>query len=70
MPATEWRRYKRWVHVGGGETDRGEHVAMDGETVGLDDTFSNGLKWPHDVGADPYEAANCRCQVEIVGIRK
>ena len=32
---------------------RDEHVAMDGETVGLNDTFSNGLEYP----SEPM----CRC---------
>lgn len=70
MPSSQWRRMKRWVHVGGGQTDRDEHLAMDGETVDFDEPFSNGLQWPHDRDADPYESANCRCQLEVIGIKR
>lgn len=44
---------------------RPEHAAMDGETVGLDDSFSNGAKWPGDpvLGADGV--AGCTCDVEV-----
>lgn len=43
---------------------RSSHARMDGETVSLDDDFSNGLKWPGGVG-DPDETAGCRCAVDI-----
>lgn len=44
---------------------RPEHAAMHGETVGLDDSFSNGAKWPGDpvLGADGV--AGCTCDVEV-----
>lgn len=44
---------------------RPEHAQMDGETVGIDDSFSNGAKWPGDpvLGADGV--AGCSCEVEI-----
>ena len=38
---------------------------MDGETVGLDEDFSNGLAWPGAAGSDAAEAANCRCDLVL-----
>lgn len=35
------------------DRERDEHVAMEGETVAIDDTFSNGLMYPSE--------PNCRC---------
>lgn len=49
-----------------GDNPRPSHAAMDGETVDYDDTFSNGLRWPHDFGeADEVAGCNCWCSVEI-----
>lgn len=44
---------------------RSEHAAMNGESVGIDDVFSNGARWPGDpvLGADGV--AGCMCSVEI-----
>jgi hypothetical protein len=44
---------------------RPEHASMDGESVGIDDRFSNGASWPGDpvLGADGV--AGCTCDVEI-----
>src|SRR5690606_40685990 len=44
---------------------RPSHAAMDGETVGIDDVFSNGLPWPGAMGADADEVAGCQCSVMI-----
>lgn len=54
---------KTWVTTS--KNPRPQHAAMSGETVGLDDTFSNGAAWPGDpvLGADGV--ANCSCDVEI-----
>ena len=43
---------------------RSSHAAMDGETVPLDETFSNGLMWPGALG-DPDEVAGCQCELDI-----
>lgn len=43
---------------------RPEHAAMDGETVGIDDRFSNGLEWPGAFGP-AEQTARCRCSVSI-----
>ncbi len=44
---------------------RPEHAAMNGETVGVADAFSNGAKWPGDpvLGADGV--ANCACVIDV-----
>lgn len=54
---------KTWVV--NSSNPRSEHAAMDGETVPVRDTFSNGADWPGDpvLGADGV--ANCQCSVEI-----
>lgn len=55
---------KTWVTTS--SNPRAEHAAMNGETVGLDDEFSNGLRWPGDsASGDPAEVANCRCEVTV-----
>jgi len=53
---------KTWLT---GANPRDSHAAMDGETVGIDDTFSNGLSWPGAAGGDAAEVANCNCSVLI-----
>lgn len=49
---------KTWIT---GSNPRAEHARMDGETVSLDDLFSDGSKWPGD-GPD---SAGCNCSVDI-----
>lgn len=49
---------KTWVT---GPNPRRSHAAMDGQTVSLDDNFSDGSKWPGD-GPD---SAGCNCSVDI-----
>jgi HK97 family phage portal protein len=44
---------------------RGSHRAMDGETVPVDEPFSNGAMWPADSVLAPDERAGCKCAVEI-----
>jgi HK97 family phage portal protein len=53
---------KTWVTVSG--NPRPSHAAMNGETVGIDDVFSNGLRWPGGIG-DPDETAGCQCEMDI-----
>jgi hypothetical protein len=52
---------KTWVT---GDNPRPEHAALDGETVGIDDEFSDGSRWPGDSG-DPDSDSNCNCDVTI-----
>ena len=54
---------KTWVT---GDNPRPTHEAMDGETVGIDDKFSNGAFWPGDDNLDPDESCGCNCSTEIV----
>ena len=55
---------KTWVVTSG--NPRAAHAAMNGETVGLDDEFSNGLRWPGDsASGDAAEVANCNCEVVV-----
>lgn len=50
---------KTWVT--GGVKPRPSHAFMNGETVGIEDTFSNGGAWPHDPAAGVDEVAGCTC---------
>ena len=53
---------KEWLHGGGGDTPRPEHVAMSGEVVKIDEPFSNKLMYPCDPSVDdPAEVCNCTC---------
>lgn len=54
---------KTWVVTS--SNPRPSHAAIDGETVGLDEDFSNGLPWPGAAGSDADEVAGCRCAVDI-----
>jgi HK97 family phage portal protein len=51
---------KTWVT---GPNPRPEHAALDGETVGMEEPFSNGLMWPGAAGGDAAEVAGCNCTV-------
>jgi HK97 family phage portal protein len=53
---------KTWVT---GANPRQSHADMNGETVGIEDTFSNGLAWPGAAGGDAADVANCNCSVVI-----
>ena len=54
---------KEW-HTGA--NPRASHAAMNGERVPIDDTFSNGAKWPGDDALGPDETCNCNCYTEVV----
>lgn len=61
---------KGWsAHIDGRE--RPSHASLDGEFVGIDEEFSNGLKYPGDPDGDPGEVYNCRCSLiyDVVGFR-
>lgn len=58
---------KRWLAALDQRT-RGSHRHLDGETVKLDEEFSNGLKYPGDPSGPGYEVYNCRCtMVPVIG---
>jgi transcription initiation factor TFIIIB Brf1 subunit/transcription initiation factor TFIIB len=43
---------------------RASHAALDGETVAINERFSNGLMWPGDpTGGTADDRANCQCTV-------
>jgi HK97 family phage portal protein len=48
-----------------GPNARADHAAMDGETVALDETFSNGAHWPGDPVLGAEGVANCNCGVSV-----
>ncbi|POH63973.1 phage portal protein [Cryobacterium zongtaii] len=54
---------KTWIVNSG--NPRAEHAAMDGETVGINETFSNGADWPGDPALGAEGVANCACGVEV-----
>lgn len=55
---------KTWIVTSG--KPRPSHAAMNGETVGIDDSFSNGAAWPGDSSAlDVDDIAGCTCDVSI-----
>ena len=51
-----------------GKHGKVDHVRLDGETVGIDEKFSNGLRFPRDPEDDrPEELINCRCYLVYGG---
>lgn len=45
---------------------RDSHRLLDSETIDLDDTFGNGLKYPREPGGALSEICNCRCRLRYV----
>lgn len=61
--AAELGAAKTWLSARDGAV-RESHAALDGETVGAGEIFSNGLAYPGDpAAADGGEVCNCRCTV-------
>lgn len=57
---------KMWVHNVSSHP-RAEHAAMNGETVDMEATFSNGMRWPHDWGGgDADQIVGCNCDIAYV----
>lgn len=53
---------KTWIV----NSSKSRHPEMDGETVPIDDDFSNGAKWPGDSSSlDVDQTAGCQCELEI-----
>lgn len=44
---------------------RASHAAMNGQTVGIDETFSNGASWPADAALSVDEISGCQCDVQV-----
>lgn len=53
---------KTWIASG---LPNSRHADMDGETVGIDEKFSNGADWPGDPVLGAEGVSNCGCGVEI-----
>jgi HK97 family phage portal protein len=54
---------KTWVVAG--PNPRPSHEAMDGESVGLNELFSNGMRGPGDVSGGADEVAGCTCDLSF-----
>ncbi len=54
-------RTKTWVTTAA--NPRPSHAAMDGETVGLNEPFSNGMRGPGDFSGGADEVAGCTCDL-------
>lgn len=52
---------KTWVT---GPNARPSHAAMNGQTVGIEKPFSNGMQWPAESGGVD-EVAGCNCSIEV-----
>lgn len=52
--------------------ERPSHAALDGDFVGIDEEFANGLMYPGDPDGEPEEVYNCRCALvyDVVGFRQ
>ncbi|MFJ9113011.1 phage portal protein [Streptomyces sp. NPDC102283] len=48
----------------GGTNPRPSHKALNGEQVGIDDVFGNGLRWPGDGAGKTEELVNCKCDLD------
>ena len=44
---------------------RKAHAAMNGQSVPIDDRFSNGMEWPGDWVGGPDEVCGCQCTVAV-----
>lgn len=55
--------YKQWVT---GENPREDHAAMNGQTVKIDEEFSNGADWPGDDVLGPEGTCGCNCTTQII----
>lgn len=53
---------KTWITTS--PNPRDSHARMNGETVPIDERFSNGARWPGDDSLDVEETACCRCTLE------
>ena len=54
---------KMWIT---GDNPRPEHAMMNGETVPINQAFSNGCEWPGDENGDVDTTAGCNCSTEVI----
>lgn len=57
------RATKTWLVTS--NNPRPTHAVMHEQTVGLEERFSNGAKWPADAALDVDEVAGCQCELEM-----
>lgn len=57
------RTTKTWVVRSG--NPRPSHSKMNGQTVGIDEKFSNGAEWPGDPSLGADGVAGCMCSVDV-----
>ncbi len=57
---------KMWL-TSGSMAVRDEHIPLHKETVGINEIFSIGLRFPHDPNGSAKEVVNCVCDVVLVG---
>lgn len=46
---------------------RSQHASMSGQTVAIEETFSNGMLWPGDPAGGAENNANCSCSIVFGG---
>lgn len=56
-----------WMATLDGRT-RDSHRKLDGETIGVGETFSNGLRYPGDPDGPAEEVWNCRCTTCVASV--
>lgn len=54
---------KTWVV--NSSNPRASHAAMNGETVPVDENFSNGMPWPGSIEGGADEVAGCQCSLVV-----
>ena len=60
------KQKKVWIATLDDRT-RDSHAILDGETIPVDEEFSNGLMFPADIeSGEPEEVYNCRCTMQTV----
>lgn len=55
--------HKTWIHRSS-KNPRAAHAAMNGQTVRVDEVFSNGMRWPGDPVGGAENNAECHCRAE------
>lgn len=53
--------HKRWIERSGKSA---RHAELHGQTVRIDDVFSNGMRWPGDPAGGVENTAECSCRAE------
>lgn len=53
---------KTWLT---GSNPRASHARVNGETVAMDELFSNGARWPGDSRLDDKDRSNCNCSMRV-----